>query len=200
MRTEDEIKIKITETLYTAMVDECGAGPLCGDLVVAAVILDPANPIVGLNDSKKLTEKKRELLYPQIIEKALDYCIIHISPKEIDKINIFQARMLGMKMAIEGLKRVDYAVIDGNKIPQGLIVEADYVIKGDAKIEGIGAASILAKVTRDRQMEEQSKIYPGYGFEKHKGYGTKVHMDALKELGPCEIHRFSYAPVKEAVR
>jgi ribonuclease HII len=200
MRTEDEIKIKINETLYTAMVDECGAGPLCGDLVVAAVILDPNNPIVGLNDSKKLTEKKRELLYPQIIEKALDYCIIHISPKEIDKINIFQARMLGMKMAIEGLKRVDYAVIDGNKIPQGLIVEADYVIKGDAKIEGIGAASILAKVTRDRQMEEQSKIYPGYGFEKHKGYGTKVHMDALKELGPCEIHRFSYAPVKEAVR
>lgn len=200
MRTEEEIKIKINGTLYTAMVDECGAGPLCGDLVVAAVILDPNNPIVGLNDSKKLTEKKRELLYPQIIEKALDYCIIHISPKEIDKINIFQARMLGMKMAIEGLKRVDYAVIDGNKIPQGLVVEADYVIKGDAKIEGIGAASILAKVTRDRQMEEQSKIYPGYGFEKHKGYGTKVHMDALKELGPCEIHRFSYAPVKEAVR
>ena len=200
MRTEDEIKIKITETLYTAMVDECGAGPLCGDLVVAAVILDPSNPIVGLNDSKKLTEKKRELLYPQIIEKALDYCIIHISPQEIDKINIFQARMLGMKMAIEGLKRVDYAVIDGNKIPQGLVVDADYVIKGDAKIEGIGAASILAKVTRDRQMEEQSKIYPGYGFEKHKGYGTKVHMDALKELGPCEIHRFSYAPVKDAVR
>lgn len=200
MRTEEEIKIKINETLYTAMVDECGAGPLCGDLVVAAVILDPNNPIVGLNDSKKLTEKKRELLYPQIIEKALDYCIIHISPKEIDKINIFQARMLGMKMAIEGLKRVDYAVIDGNKIPQGLVVDADYVIKGDAKIEGIGAASILAKVTRDRQMEEQSKIYPGYGFEKHKGYGTKVHMDALKELGPCEIHRFSYAPVKEAVR
>jgi len=200
MRTEEEIKVKINDTLYTAMVDECGAGPLCGDLVVAAVILDPNNPIVGLNDSKKLTEKKRELLYPQIIEKALDYCIIHISPKEIDKINIFQARMLGMKMAIEGLKRVDYAVIDGNKIPQGLVVEADYVIKGDAKIEGIGAASILAKVTRDRQMEEQSKIYPGYGFEKHKGYGTKVHMDALKELGPCEIHRFSYAPVKEAVR
>lgn len=200
MRTEDEIKIKINETLYTAMVDECGAGPLCGDLVVAAVILDPSNPIVGLKDSKKLTEKKRELLYPQIIEKALDYCIIHISPKEIDKINIFQARMLGMKMAIEGLKRVDYAVIDGNKIPQGLVVDADYVIKGDAKIEGIGAASILAKVTRDRQMEEQSKIYPGYGFEKHKGYGTKMHMDALKELGPCEIHRFSYAPVKEAVR
>lgn len=200
MRTEDEIKTKIAETLYTAMVDECGAGPLCGDLVVAAVILDPDNPIVGLNDSKKLTEKKRELLYPQIIEKALDYCIVHISPKEIDKINIFQARMLGMKMAIEGLKRVDYAVIDGNKIPQGLLVDADYVIKGDAKIEGIGAASILAKVTRDRQMDEQSKIYPGYGFEKHKGYGTKVHMEALKKLGPCEIHRFSYAPVKEAIR
>lgn len=200
MRTEEEIKLKIENTLYSAMVDECGAGPLCGDLVVAAVILDPKKPIIGLDDSKKLSEKKREELYPQIIEKALDYCIIHISPKTIDEINIFQARMLGMKMAIEGLKRVDYAVIDGNKIPQGLIMDADYVIKGDSKVKGIGAASILAKVTRDRQMTEQSKLYPGYGFEKHKGYGTKQHMEALLKLGPCEIHRFSYAPVKESKR
>lgn len=197
-KTELEILEKIAKTTYTAMVDECGAGPLCGDLVVAAVILDPDNPIEGLDDSKKLTEKKRELLYPQIIEKALDYCIVHISPKEIDEINIFQARMLGMKRAIEGLKRVDYAVIDGNKIPSGLIVEADYVIKGDSKVAGIGAASILAKVTRDRQITEQSKLYPGYGFEKHKGYGTKEHLTALEKLGPCEIHRYSYAPVKNA--
>lgn len=197
MRSESEIFLKINETFYTAFVDECGAGPLCGDLVVAAVILDPNNPIIGLNDSKKLTEKKRELLYPEIIAKAVDYCIIHISPSEIDTINIFEARMLGMKKAIEGLKKVDYAVIDGNRIPKGLLVEADFVIKGDSKVQGIGAASILAKVTRDRQITELAKVYPGYGFEKHKGYGTKEHLEALERLKPCEIHRKSYKPVKK---
>ncbi len=200
MRTEEEIASKIKNTLYTAMVDECGAGPLCGDLVVAAVILDPNKPILGLADSKKLTEKKRELLYPEIIEKAIDYCIVHITPEEIDNINILEARMIGMKRAIEGLKRVDYAVIDGNRIPKNLSVDADYVIKGDSKIQGIGAASILAKVTRDRQITEQALLYPGYGFEKHKGYGTKIHLDALEKLGPCKIHRFSYAPVKKSIK
>lgn len=197
MRSESEIFLKINNTFYTAFVDECGAGPLCGDLVVAAVILDPAKPIIGLNDSKKLTEKKRELLYPEIIEKAVDYCVIHITPSEIDRINIFEARMLGMKMAIEGLKKVDYAVIDGNKIPKGLLVEADFVIKGDSKVQGIGAASILAKVTRDRQITQLAEVYPGYGFEKHKGYGTKEHLEALERLKPCEIHRKSYKPVKK---
>jgi len=198
MKTESEIEEKIAMTLYTAGVDEAGAGCLCGDLVVAAVILDPNNPIIGLNDSKKLTEKVREKLYDEIIKKAIDYCIIHISPSEVDKINIFQARMMGMKRAIEGLKKVDYVIIDGNKIPQGLSVETDYVIKGDSKFKSIGAASILAKVTRDRQIVEQSLIYPGYGFEKHKGYGTKVHLEALTLLGPCAIHRLSYAPVRES--
>lgn len=197
MRSEDDIFNKINDTFYTAFVDECGAGPLCGDLVVAAVILDPNQPIIGLNDSKKLTEKKRELLYPEIIAKAIDYCIIHITPEEIDAINIFEARMLGMKKAIEGLKRVDYAVIDGNKIPKGLLVEADFVIKGDSKVQGIGAASILAKVTRDRQITKLAEIYPGYGFEKHKGYGTKEHLEALEKLKPCPIHRKSYKPVKK---
>lgn len=200
MEKEDAIFLKIKETLYTACVDECGAGPLCGDLVVAAVILDPNKPILGLDDSKKLTEKKRELLYPEIIEKAIDYCIVHITPKEIDEINILQARMLGMKKAIEGLKKVDYAVIDGNRIPKGLMVDADFVIKGDSKVAGISAASILAKVTRDRQITEQSIIYPGYGFEKHKGYGTKQHLEALDKLGPCEIHRFTYEPVKKSIK
>ncbi len=174
---------------------------MCGDLVVAAVILDPKNPIEGLNDSKKLTEKKRESLYPQIIEKALDYCIVHISPKEIDELNIFQARMEGFRRAVSGLKKVDYAIIDGNKIPSGMNVETDCLIGGDAILECISAASILAKVTRDRQVVEQSKLYPNYGLEKHKGYGTKVHMEALKKYGPIEgFHRFSYQPVKDSIK
>lgn len=200
MRSEEEILKKLSSTIYVAGVDEAGAGPLCGDLVVASVILDPSKPIIGLNDSKKLTEKKRAALFPEIIEKALDYCIVHISPSEIDEINIFQARMLGMKKAIEGLKKVEYALIDGNKVPNGLEVDADFVIKGDEKIKAISAASILAKVTRDNQIIEQAKLYPGYGFEKHKGYGTKVHLEALVRLGPCAIHRMSYQPVKSSIK
>lgn len=195
MRNEEQIKSKVLETLYSAGCDEAGAGCGASDLLVAAVILDPKNPIIGLNDSKKLTEKKRELLYPEIIEKALDYNIVHISPQEIDNINILQARLLGFKKAIEGLKKVDYAIIDGNKIPSGLIVETDFLIKGDSILQCISAASILAKVTRDRLMIEQSKLYPNYGFEKHKGYLTKDHLDALAKHGPCEIHRMSYKPV-----
>ncbi len=177
-----------------------GAGCGASDLLVAAVILDPKNPIEGLNDSKKLTEKKREALYPEIIEKALDYCIIHVSPQEIDKINILQARMEGFRRAIAGLKKVDYAIIDGNKIPEGLIVDTDYLVKGDEKLACISAASILAKVTRDRLMVEQAKLYPNYGFEKHKGYLTKDHLEALKQYGPCEIHRLTYKPVKDSIK
>ncbi len=197
MRTEYDIRIKVEQTLYTGAVDEAGCGCWAGDLVVAAVILDPKNPIIGLNDSKKLTEKKREALYPEIIEKSLDYCIIHITPQKIDEINILEARMLGMKMALEGLTKLDYAIIDGNKIPKGLLVETDFIIAGDAKFKEIGAASILAKVTRDRQIIEQSKLYPEYGFENHKGYGTKEHMCALDKYGPIkDFHRFSYKPIK----
>lgn len=169
-----------------------GASPLCGDLVVAAVILDPNKPIIGLNDSKKLSEKKREELFPQIIEKAIDYLIIHITPQEIDSINIFEARMLGMKRTIEALKKVEYVLIDGNKIPKGLLVESDF--------QEIGAASILAKVTRDRQIVEQAKLYPQYFFEKHKGYGTKIHLEMLQKYGPCDIHRKSYKPVKNSIK
>ena len=169
-------------------------------MLVAAVILDPKNPIVGLNDSKKLTEKKRELLYPEIIKKALDYCIIHISPQDIDSINILAARKLGMLKAIQGLKRVDYAIFDGNFVPPNVDCESDYLVKGDEKLACISAASILAKVTRDRLMLEQAKLYPNYGFEKHKGYLTKVHLEALKEHGPCEIHRMSYKPVKDSIK
>lgn len=200
MRNEQEIKQKIIETLYSAGCDEAGAGCGASDLVVASVILDPKNPVSGLNDSKKLTEKKRELLYPEIIEKALDYCIIHISPKEIDDINILQSRMEGFRRSIEGLKKVEYAIIDGNKIPSGLIVDTDFLIKGDSIIQCISAASILAKVTRDRLMVEQAKLYPEYGFEKHKGYLTKDHLAALAKYGPCEIHRMSYKPVRESIK
>lgn len=181
-------------------VDESGAGCLSGNLVVAAVILDPDNPIEGLNDSKKLTEKKREELFPQIIEKALEYSIVTITPKEIDDSNILAMRMEGMKRAVNSLSKVEYALIDGNRLPEGLNVPADYIIKGDAKSEGIAAASILAKVTRDRQIVESAKLYPQYGFEKHKGYGTKAHKEALEKYGPCEIHRFSYKPVKESIK
>ena len=194
----ENIKNKINTTLYSCGVDEAGAGPLCGDLVVAAVILDPTRPISGLNDSKKLNEKKREELYPLIIENALDYCIIKISPHEVDSINIFNARMEGFKRAINGLKKVEYAVIDGNKVPQGLLVEHDFCIKGDFHIQCISAASILAKVTRDRDVMEIAQIEPYslYGLEKHKGYGTAVHLEALQKYGPISgFHRMSYKPV-----
>lgn len=200
MRSEEQIKNKVTETLYSAGCDEAGAGCGASDLLVAAVILDPNKPILGLNDSKKLTEKKRELLYPEIIEKALDYCIVHISPKEVDSLNIFQARMEGFRRAIAGLKKVDYAIIDGNKIPSGLTVDTDFLIKGDSLLQCISAASILAKVTRDRLMIEQSILYPEYGFEKHKGYLTKAHLEALIKYGPCEIHRMSYKPIQKSVK
>lgn len=200
MRTEEQIKEYIKANIYSAGADEAGAGCGASDLLVAAVILDPNKPIAGLNDSKKLTEKKREALYPEIIEKALDYCIINISPQEIDEINILEARMEGFRRAIAGLKRVDYAIIDGSQMPKGLTVDTDCLVKGDAKIACVSAASILAKVTRDRLMLEQAKQYPQYGFEKHKGYLTKVHLEALKKYGPCEIHRMSYKPVKESVK
>ncbi len=200
MRTEKQILQHIQNTLYTAGNDESGAGCAASNLLVSAVILDPRKPIKGLDDSKKLSEKKRKELYPEIIEKALDYSIIHISPQEIDQINILQARMEGFRRAILGLKKVDYAIIDGNKIPKGLMVDTDYLVKGDEKLACISAASILAKVTRDRLMIEQAKLYPNYGFEKHKGYLTKDHLEALQKYGPCEIHRFSYKPVKESIR
>lgn len=200
MDNENRIREKIKNLIFYAGCDEAGAGCGASDLLVAAVILDPNNPIEGLNDSKKLTEKKREELYPIIVEKALDYCIINISPKEIDTINILQARMEGFRRAINGLKKVDYAIIDGNKIPNNMNIETDYLIKGDQKLACISAASILAKVTRDRLMIEQSKLYPEYNFEKHKGYLTKEHLEALKKYGPCEIHRLSYKPVKLSIR
>lgn len=173
-------------------VDEAGRGPLAGDVYAAAVILDPDNPIEGLNDSKKLSEKKREALYDEIIEKSLDYCIAKATIAEIEQINILSAAMLAMKRAVSGLDKLpELALIDGNKTPD-LQCEARAVVKGDATSASIAAASILAKVERDRYMLEKAKEYPQYGFEKHKGYGTKLHREKILELGPCPLHRPSF--------
>lgn len=179
-----------------AGVDEVGRGPLAWDVVTAAVILDPEQPIDGLNDSKKLTEKRRESLFEEIQAKAKSWCIARATVIEIDQINILQASLLAMKRAVEGLHiQPEHVLVDGNKIPQWHYA-AEAVVKGDSRVKAISAASILAKVTRDREMQMLDKQYPGYGFADHKGYPTKVHMDALEKLGACAIHRTSYAPVK----
>lgn len=172
--------------------DEAGRGPLAGDVYAAAVILDRENPIDGLNDSKKLTEKKRELLYDEIIEKALDYCIAKATIAEIEEINILNAAMLAMRRAVLGLSNIPSLVIaDGNKTPD-LPCEVRPLVKGDGTSASIAAASILAKVTRDRYMVGLAKKYPQYGFEKHKGYGTKLHREKIMEYGPCPEHRPSF--------
>jgi ribonuclease HII len=182
--------------LLIAGVDEVGRGPLAGDVVTAAVILDPQKIIIGLNDSKKLSEKRRNSLFEEIKENALSYSIARCSVEEIDEINILQASLLAMKRAVENLSiQPEHVLVDGNKIPDWRY-NAEAVVKGDARVECIAAASILAKVTRDREMVEWDKIYPGFGFAKHKGYPTQLHRDALKKLGITPIHRRSYAPVK----
>lgn len=173
-------------------VDEAGRGPLAGPVCAAAVILKPNDIIEGVNDSKKLTEKKREMLYDIIKERAVSYSIAFATVEEIEELNILNATMLAMKRAVEGLSvPADYAIIDGNKTPN-LQIPCNYVIKGDAKSMSIAAASILAKVTRDRLLLEYAEQYPEYQFEKHKGYGTKVHREALLEYGPCPVHRLSF--------
>lgn len=178
--------------LHICGVDEAGRGPLAGPVCAAAVIL-PSNTIIdGVNDSKKLSEKKREALFDVITETALTYCVAFGTVEEIEEYNILNATMLTMKRAVEGLKlSADYALIDGNRLPL-LDIDAKAIVKGDATSMSIAAASILAKVSRDRLMLEMAKKYPQYSFEKHKGYGTKVHIEALKEYGPCPIHRKSF--------
>nr|WP_314570609.1 ribonuclease HII [uncultured Pseudomonas sp.] len=181
-----------------AGVDEVGRGPLCGAVVTAAVILDPRRPILGLNDSKKLTEARRELLYDEICEKALAWSIARAEVEEIDRLNILHATMLAMQRAVQGLSITPkLALIDGNRCPQ-LDVPSAPVIQGDAKVPAIAAASILAKVSRDREMSAFELIYPGYGMGGHKGYPTPVHLEALARLGPTPIHRRSFAPVRAA--
>ena len=170
-------------------VDEAGRGPLCGPVVAAACILPIGLYIEGLNDSKKLTPKKRKIVFEQIKEHAIAYCIAQASVEEIDELNILEADMLAMRRAVEGLAlKADYALIDGN-IARGFNIPTMTVIKGDATSPSIAAASILAKVTRDEMCEQMDKDYPQYGIGKHKGYGTKQHMDALRQYGPSPIHR-----------
>ncbi|MBR7522245.1 ribonuclease HII [Pseudomonas juntendi] len=182
-----------------AGVDEVGRGPLCGAVVTAAVILDPTRPILGLNDSKKLTQAKREALFDEICEKALSFCIARAEVEEIDRLNILQATMLAMQRAVEGLHVTPkLALIDGNRCPK-LSVPAAPVVKGDSQVPAIAAASILAKVSRDREMSAFELIYPGYGIGGHKGYPTPVHLEALARLGPTPIHRRSFAPVRAAL-
>ncbi|MBQ8171588.1 MAG: ribonuclease HII [Oscillospiraceae bacterium] len=173
-------------------IDEAGRGPLAGDVYAAAVIFDEGTVIEGINDSKKLTEKKRELLFDEICEKAKAYCIATASIAEIEEINILNAAMLAMKRAYEGLgMKSDMILVDGNKLPP-IDGNVRTVVKGDATSASIAAASILAKVARDRYMDELAAQYPEYGFEKHKGYGTKAHYEAVDRYGLCPVHRPSF--------
>lgn len=187
------------EGLLIAGVDEVGRGPLIGAVVTAAVILDPAKPIEGLADSKKLSAPRREKIASEIREKALAWSLGRAEPEEIDRINIFQATMLAMQRAVEGLPTLaDAALIDGNKVPV-LACPAEAVVKGDARIPAISAASILAKVARDAEMMRLHEQHPEYGFDRHKGYPTALHMSALAKHGPLPAHRRSFAPVARAL-
>ncbi len=186
--------------IYIAGVDEAGRGPLVGSVVAAAVILDPLRPIEGLNDSKKLTEKKREKLFIEIQEKALAWCVAEASHTEIDELNILQATFLAMRRAVEGLQITPHKVlVDGNQIPKGISIACEAIVGGDATHAEISAASILAKVTRDRDMKALDLEFPQYGFAKHKGYPTKAHFAAIEAYGVIAQHRRSYAPVRKAL-
>jgi ribonuclease HII len=182
-----------------AGVDEAGRGPLAGPVIAAAVILDPEKPIAGLRDSKRLSALRRDELYDQIRERALAWAVGRAEVEEIDRINILQATMLAMRRAVEALQPfADHALIDGNRCPD-LSCTAQAIIKGDSKVQAISAASIVAKVTRDREMLELDRCYPGYGLAQHKGYPSKAHIEALESLGVTPVHRRSYAPVRRVI-
>ena len=189
--------------IWVCGVDEAGRGPLVGAVVAGAVVLDPSNPIEGLKDSKKLTAVRREYLYEQIMEKAKAWGVGEASPAEIDEVNILQATMLAMRRAIEDLTTrlgtwPDKAFIDGNRCPE-LPIAAEAIVKGDAKEPAISAASIVAKVTRDRQMQILHERHPEYGFAQHMGYPTEAHFAALKQYGACDQHRRSFSPVRKVL-
>jgi len=189
--------------IWVCGVDEAGRGPLVGSVVAGAVVLDPSNPIEGLKDSKKLTAARREFLYEQIIEQAKAWGLGEASSAEIDEINILQATMLAMRRAIEDLVNrlgawPDKALIDGNRCPE-LPIAAEAIIKGDTKVPAISAASIIAKVTRDRQMQILHEQHPQYGFAQHMGYPTEAHFAALQQYGACAEHRRSFSPVRKVL-
>jgi len=182
-----------------AGVDEVGRGPLVGAVVTAAVILNPEKPIPGLADSKKLTDKRREALYEQIIERAVSWSLGRCEADEIDRLNIFQATMVAMERAVAGLHvEPEYVLVDGNRCPKWRWA-SEPVVKGDSRVEAISAASIIAKVTRDREMAVLHEEFPEYGFAGHKGYPTPVHLEALGRLGATAHHRRSFRPVQEAI-
>jgi ribonuclease HII len=190
----------MSKVVWICGVDEAGRGPLVGAVVAGAVVLDPFNPIAGLKDSKRLTPARREALYAEIVLKAKAWGVGEASPLEIDQINILQATMLAMQRAVDDLcKRLgcwpDKALIDGNRCPR-LPIPAEAIVKGDSKEPAISAASIVAKVTRDRQMEDLHTRYPDYGFLQHMGYPTPVHLAALRQWGACPEHRRSFSPVR----
>ncbi len=199
-----KLKTDFPEVVYPdfkliAGVDEVGRGPLVGDVVTAAVILDAANPIEGLTDSKKLTDKKLALLFDQIQEKALCIAVRRASPAEIDDLNILHATMLAMRRAVDNLAvQPEFVFIDGNRCPE-LEMPSESVVKGDLRVAEISAASIIAKVTRDREMVVLDQQYPDYGFAKHKGYPTKAHFEALEKYGVIPEYRKSFKPVKKAL-
>ena len=201
-----EFEEKARAAGYAAVcgVDEAGAGPLAGAVYAAAVILPMGLDLPWLNDSKQVTPKRRDILFDQIREKAVAYSIASVSAAEIDEMDILNARMLAMQRAIDALTvKADYALIDGNRDHGSrcaIITEHETIIKGDSLSASIAAASILAKVSRDRDMEEQAKVYPQYQFEKHKGYGTKLHYEMLDAYGPCPIHRVTFLKKWEAKR
>ena len=186
---------RLRERGYTAVcgVDEAGRGPLAGPVYAAAVILPPGCEIEGLNDSKKSSEKKREALFDVIREKAVSYAVASASVEEIEEFNILQATFLAMNRAVAALDPpADFVLVDGNRAPGGLTLPCETLIGGDAKSCSVAAASILAKVSRDRTIREMDAVYPQYGFARHKGYGTREHMDAIRAYGPCPIHRLSF--------
>ena len=188
-----ELEAKSKGYKFVCGVDEAGRGPLAGPVCAAAVILPQDCVIDGLNDSKKISEKKRELLFDVILEKAISYNIAYGTLEEIEQYNILEATYIAMNRAIDGLSiKADFALIDGNRVPKGIGIPCETVVKGDSKSFSIAAASILAKVTRDRLMLEYDKKYPQYLFSAHKGYGTKAHYEAIKQHGVCEIHRLSF--------
>lgn len=187
-----ERELKNTGLSYIAGVDEAGRGPLAGPVYAAAVILKDNDIIEGLNDSKKLSKKRREALFDEICKRAVAYSVFSVDEKRIDEINILNATFEAMNGAVSGLTTApDYVLIDGNRI-KGMSLPHETIVKGDAKSASIAAASILAKVSRDRYMDKMSELYPEYGFSKHSGYGTKEHTEALKKYGPCPIHRITF--------
>lgn len=196
----DQAALKFDVFGLIAGVDEAGRGPLAGPVVAAAVILDDLNPIQGLNDSKKLSAKRREALFDEIRARSLCYAIAQASVQEIDQLNILQATMLAMKRAVEGLRLPPKLVlVDGNRLPT-LAMRAEAIVQGDALVPAISAASILAKVHRDRLCQALHAQYPLYGFDQHKGYGTTRHLAALQAHGPADCHRLTFAPVARSVR